>query len=86
MIVCHKVLEKLQGLKPLPLIGLGISDILFQRDLVRAFPPLKHRNTEDQFVGLVDTAEIKLVLKRPTCLSPPQCPAKVLLAPFLAAE
>lgn len=57
---------KTAGVKPLPLIGLGISNILFQRDLVRAFPPLKHRNTEDQFVGLVDTAEIKLVLKRPT--------------------
>lgn len=66
MIVRHKVLEKFAGVKPLPLIGLGISDILFQRDLVRAFPPLKHRNTEDQFVGLADTAEIKLVLKRPT--------------------
>lgn len=50
MMVCHKVV------KPLPLIGLGISDVLFQRDLVRAVPLLKHRNTEDQFVGLVDTA------------------------------
>lgn len=50
MMVCHEVV------KPLPLIGLGISDVLFQRDLVRAVPLLKQRNTEDQFVGLVDTA------------------------------
>lgn len=50
MMVCHKVV------KTLPLIGLGISDVLFQRDLVRAVPLLKQRNTEDQFVGLVDTA------------------------------
>ena len=66
MIASHEVLENFAGVKPLPLIGLGISDILFQGDLVSAFPPLKHRNTEDQFVGLADTAEIKLVLKRPT--------------------
>lgn len=50
MMVCHEVV------KPLPLIGLGISDVLFQRDLVRAVPLLKQRNTEDQFAGLVDTA------------------------------
>lgn len=92
MITLHKVLEQNAEVKPFPLIGWGISDFLFQRYFSVFAPPphtltpLKHRNTEDQFVGLADTTAMKLVLKKPTCLWFPQRLAKVLLASFLATD
>lgn len=88
MITLHKVLEQNAEVKPFPLIGWGHFRLPFPKIFQCFCPPtpLKHRNTEDQFVGLADTTAMKLVLKKPTCLSFPQRLAKVLLASFLATD